>query len=130
MRRWLGVWVRCTGKATIMHARRGEALAAATGAEVSPGTLNLDLDQDFAWGAPHREAEVPDAEDWGDLGGPWATSTARLWPVWVSEGGQCLPGWVMRLDRSRAPLHRVELIAAVSVRAMLGDGPYQLELRT
>ncbi len=102
-----------SGKASVMHERRGQALEQATGTRLYPGTLNLGLDKRFAWStAPHKVVMVPDAVKWGSTNGPWTTSEARLYPIYVNDH----PAWVLRLARSGASRSHIEVLASVRLR--------------
>lgn len=117
-----GVTMHGRGIASRMHDRRIGPVEDAVGCELYPGTLNVSLSRAFDWGATHRQITVPDAADWNELDGEWRTGTLRLYPVAING----LAAWVMRLDRSRAPLSLVEIVAPVRLRDMV-DGPVTLD---
>lgn len=112
-----------TGKATIMHARRGPTVEEHVGVQIVPGTLNASLDRPFDWSGA-AEIPIPDAVSWSDLGGEWFTSTARIQPVTIAG----IPAWAMRLERSRAPMTLVELVSDARLRDRIHDWPATLEI--
>lgn len=100
-----------TGKATIMHERRGQALGAAVGHPLVPGTLNVVLDRPLDWSGA-TEHVIPDAVSWSNLDGPWNSTPVRLKPVVI--GGEA--AWAFRPLRSNAPANLVELLSCVRLR--------------
>ena len=108
---WRAVPIVGTGRATVMHDRRGAAIEAVTGPIVT-GTLNVRLDAPFDWSAPHVSVDVPDAVDWSRLDGPWTTGKANLYPVRI--GGE--DAWALRLARSAGPLDLLEIVSRIRLR--------------
>jgi CTP-dependent riboflavin kinase len=112
-----------TGKATIMHTRRGPALEDLLGVALIPGTLNLRLDRPFDWSGA-SEVAIPDAVSWSALDGPWVTGQAHIQAVTVAG----IPAWALRLHRSNAPTDLVEVLSSTHLRSRVPSWPAVLEV--
>jgi CTP-dependent riboflavin kinase len=121
--RWVGQMRHGTGKATIMHERRGPALEEYAGTDLHPGTLNIVLDRPFDWSGAETIA-VPDAVSWADLDGEWFVSSASVQPISVGD----MDAWAVRMERSRAPRNLIEVVAPVRLRDKL-SGTVKVALR-
>lgn len=112
------------GIASRMHARRIGPVEELVGTALHPGTLNLKLDRAFDWGADHTELTIPDAKVWTNLAGEWFRSQVSVYPITVNG----IEAWAMRLKRSRAGRHVVEVLAPVMLRDVL-SAPVTVEHR-
>lgn len=85
-----------------------------------PGTLNLALDRDFDFEAPHIHAEILDRAKRGNkfkpFDDPWEPRPCRLWPMTL-DGKPC---WAIRFDDNTYKFNFAEIIAAHRLRDGIG----------
>src|SRR5690606_4557002 len=82
-----------------------------------PGTLNLSLDQDFDFDAPHIKADILDRTQKGrDFDHPWAPRPCKLWPMLIDG----IPCWAIRFDDKKYRLNFAEIIADRRLRDVIG----------
>ena len=83
-----------------------------------PGTLNLKLDRDFDFAAPHIQADILDRTRKGrNFDHPWAPRPCKLWPMKI-DGRPC---WAIRFDDKKYKFNFAEIISDVRLREFIGE---------
>lgn len=98
--------------------RRIDEIAAATGIQCVPGSLNLRCTQPFDWGRNYYRAQLLDVSERGvglDVG--WAPRWARFYPIKVNNE----PAFAFRFEGEGYDDHFVEVIADRRLRDVVVD---------
>lgn len=80
-----------------------------------PGTLNVQLDKDFDFEAPHLKVSLldkvtPGKHNWDQ---PWQPRPCRIWPMVMDDGVKC---WAIRFDDKKYNFNFTELMSDVRLR--------------
>ena len=102
--------------------KRANLISYILGKPIFPGTLNIQLNSDFAWDINYFRAQLPDVKDRAKgIDSDWSLRWVRFYPILING----ISAWGMRFEGERYPLNFLEVIASVRLRDSI-DGQIEL----
>lgn len=93
--------------------KRANHISYILGKPIFPGTLNVQLDSEFAWDRNYFRAQLPDVQDRSKgLDSEWSLKWVRFYPVMING----ISAWGMRFEGEKYPLNFLEVIASERLR--------------